>query len=160
MPEPQTDQAARIADLVKETGRSVATAESLTSGAIAGRLGAAPEAATWFRGGLVSYHDEVKHDVLEVDDGPVVTEKAARQMAEGVARLLSGDAAVATTGAGGPEEQDGQPPGTVFIAVWADGDCRSREFHFDGDPVEVIEQSVDAALQMLLDALGSAPGAG
>ena len=45
MPEPQTDQAARIAELAQETGRSVATAESLTSGAVAGRLGAAPEAA-------------------------------------------------------------------------------------------------------------------
>ena len=156
MPEPQTDQAARIAELAQETGRSVATAESLTSGAVAGRLGAAPEAADWFRGGLVSYHDEVKHKVLKVDPGPVVRDKAARQMAEGVARLLSADAAVATTGAGGPDEQDGQPPGTVFIAVWADGDVRSREFHFDGDPVAVIEKGVDAALQMLLDALSEA----
>jgi nicotinamide-nucleotide amidase len=156
MPEPQTDQAARIAELAQETGRSVATAESLTSGAVAGRLGAAPEAAEWFRGGLVSYHDEVKHEVLKVDPGPVVRDKAARQMAEGVARLLSADAAVATSGAGGPDEQDGQPPGTVFIAVWSDGDVRSQEFHFDGDPVEVIEQSVDEALQMLLDALTEA----
>ena len=156
MPEPQTDQAARIAELAQETGRSVATAESLTSGAVAGRLGAAPGAASWFRGGLVSYHDEVKHEVLKVDRGPVVRDKAARQMAEGVARLLSADAAVATSGAGGPDEQDGQPPGTVFIAAWADGDVRSQEFHFDGDPVEVIEQSVDAALQMLLDALDDA----
>jgi nicotinamide-nucleotide amidase len=148
MPEPQTDQAARIAELAQETGRSVATAESLTSGAVAGRLGAAPEA--------VCYHDEVKHEVLKVDPGPVVRDEATRQMAEGVARLLSADAAVATSGAGGPDEQDGQPPGTVFIAVWSDGEVRSQEFHFDGDPVEVIEQSVDEALQMLLDALSEA----
>ena len=66
---------------------NVAAAESLTSGRVAAQLGAAPEAAEWFRGGLVAYHDQVKHGLLGVPDGPVVCDRAARQMARGAARL-------------------------------------------------------------------------
>jgi nicotinamide-nucleotide amidase len=149
----QVEQAERIAELAQRHRRAVATAESLTSGAVASRLGAAPGAASWFRGGLVSYHDQVKHEVLGVDDGPVVTDKAARQMAEGVARLLAADVAVATTGAGGPDEQDGQPPGTVFVAICTGGRLRCEEFHFEGEPEQVVEQSTTAALELLLAAL-------
>jgi nicotinamide-nucleotide amidase len=151
--EQQVEHAERIAELAQEHGRSVATAESLTSGAVASRLGAAPGAASWFRGGLVCYHDEVKHEVLGVDDGPVVTDKAARQMAEGVARLLSADVAVATTGAGGPDAQDGQPPGTVFVAVCTGGRLRCEELHVDGEPEDVVAKSTTVALELLLAAL-------
>ena len=144
-----TELAEKIANVVQEHDRSVATAESLTSGNVAARLGAAPGAASWFRGGLVSYHDEVKHGVLGVDDGPVVTDPAARQMAHGVARLLGADVAVATTGAGGPDPQDGQPPGTVFVAVLLDGEVDCRELHLDGDPEEVVARTTQAALELL-----------
>ena len=149
MTDHQAELAERIAALAQEQGRSVATAESLTCGAVASRLGAAPEAAEWFRGGLVSYHDEVKHEVLGVDRGPVVSESAARQMAEGAARLLAADVAVATTGAGGPDGQDGRPPGTVFVAVVHDGAARTRELHLDGEPEDVVDQSTGAALELL-----------
>lgn len=157
----QAELAERIAELVQKQERSLATAESLTSGNVAARLAAAPGAASWFRGGLVSYHDEVKHGVLGVDDGPVVCDPAARQMAQGVARLLGADVAVATTGAGGPDPQDGQPPGTVFVAVLLDGELSCRELHLDGDPEEVVARSTEAALEMLHDALdadGDGPG--
>lgn len=161
MTDRQAELAEEISTLLREQGRSVAVAESLTSGAIASRLGAAPEAAAWFRGCLVCYHDEVKHDVLGVDPGPVVTERAARQMATGVARLLGADVAVATTGAGGPDGQDGRPPGTVFIGVHA-GDVRCRELHLDGEPEDVVDRTTTAALEMLCATLrelrdGSAP---
>ena len=145
--------AERIAELAQQHGRSVATAESLTSGGVAAALGAAPGAATWFRGGLVSYHDEVKHRVLSVDDGPVVCDPAARQMAEGVSALLGADVAVATTGAGGPDPQDGQEPGTVFVAVWSEGEVDCRRHRFDGEPGDVVRQSVEASLELLAEAL-------
>jgi len=146
----------RIAELACEQGRSVATAESLTSGRVAAGLGAAPDAATWFRGGLVAYHDEVKHGVLGVAPGPVVSDRSARQMAEGAARVLGADVAVATTGVGGPDEQDGQPPGTVFIGVRLDGHVTCHELDLDGDPQEVVEASTLAALELLRRALESA----
>ncbi|HEX6149325.1 CinA family protein [Nocardioides sp.] len=149
------DHAQRIAELAQERGQSVATAESLTSGRVAASLGAAPHAASWFRGGVVSYHDEVKHGVLGVDPGPVVCEPAARQMAAGVARLLGAEIAVATTGAGGPDPQDGQPPGTVFIVVRGAGEVVCREMDLDGDPAEVVEASTVAALALLREAMES-----
>jgi nicotinamide-nucleotide amidase len=159
MTEHTTELAQQIAELAQQQRRTVATGESLTSGGIAACLGAAPGAAQWFRGGLVAYHDEVKHDVLGVDRGPVVTAPAARQMAQGVARLLAADAAVATSGAGGPDPQDGQPPGTVFVAVTVDGEVTSRELHLDGDPEDVVGQSTAAALELLHAAMldGTAP---
>jgi nicotinamide-nucleotide amidase len=149
----QIDVAEKVAKLADEADRAVATAESLTSGLVAQRLGSSPAASSWFRGGLVSYHDEVKHGVLEVDPGPVVTEKAARQMAEGVSKLLSADLAISTTGAGGPDPQDDQPPGTVFIGVRSRDREEVREYHFEGDPEDVVQQATQAALELLLETL-------
>lgn len=146
--------AEQIARLARELELSVAAAESLTSGRVAAQLGAAPEAAEWFRGGLVAYHDQVKHGLLGVPDGPVVSDPAARQMARGVARLLGADVAVATTGAGGPSGQDGQSPGTVFVAVVRDGEATCREFHFEGEPPEVVARTTAAALELVHAALG------
>jgi nicotinamide-nucleotide amidase len=150
------EHASRIAELACEQGRSVASAESLTSGRVAASLGAAKDAATWFRGGLVAYHDEVKHDVLGVAPGPVVSDAAARQMAEGVARVLGADVAVSTTGVGGPDDQDGQPPGTVFVGVRLDGEVTCRQLALDGDPDEVVEASTLAAVELLRRTLESA----
>ena len=148
-----SELAQTIADLAREQVRTDQPAESLTSGSVAAALGAAPGAASWFRGGLVSYHDEVKHGVLGVDDGPVVCDPAARQMAAGVARLLGADVAVAATGAGGPDPQDGQEPGTVFVAVWTADGVECRELHLDGPPDHVVQGSAEAALELVRDTL-------
>ena len=104
----------------------------------------------------MAYHDEVKHDVLGVAPGPVVSDAAARQMAEGVARVLGADVAVSTTGVGGPDDQDGQPPGTVFVGVRLDGEVTCRQLALDGDPDEVVEASTLAALELLRRTLESA----
>ena len=114
-----TDASAElVAGLASERGWSVGTAESLTSGAVASALGAAPDASSWFRGGVIAYSSEVKRNLLYVEPGPVVSAQCAQQMARAAAALLGAEAAVATTGAGGPDPQDDQPVGTVFIAVF------------------------------------------
>jgi nicotinamide-nucleotide amidase len=145
--------AERIAEVVREKGWQVAVAESLTSGNIACRLGAAPEASSWFSGGVVAYASEVKFKVLDVDPGPVVTARCAAQMARGVARLLGADFAVAVTGVGGPEPYEGQPAGTVFLAVSSGSDEEVAHHRFDGEPPQVVELATVAALQRLLTAL-------
>ncbi len=142
-----------IAAGVQDAELTVAAAESLTSGRVACHLGAAPEASKWFAGGVVAYSSQVKFEVLGVDVGPVVTARCAGQMAEGVARLTGADLAVATTGAGGPDPQDGQPPGTVFIAVLSADGVQVTEHHFEGEPSDVVEASTLTALQRLLDAV-------
>lgn len=77
-----------FAALAAQRGLSVACAESLTAGALASRLGAAEGSADWFRGGVVAYGREVKHGLLRVPEGPVVSETSARAMAESTAELL------------------------------------------------------------------------
>lgn len=150
------DELADMAELVAERlgGRNVAVAESCTAGVISQALASAPEAAAWFRGGVVAYHSETKWRVLGVDEGPVVTERAAEQMAQGVAKLLDADAAVATTGVAGPTEQEGHPPGTVMIGWWCAGRSGASTLELSGGPEEVIRAAAVAALRRLSDLLG------
>jgi len=106
-----------VAKLLVPRGLTLAVAESLTGGLVSSRLVNVPGASGWFRGGIVSYSTDVKHDLLGVPEGPVVTAAAAAAMAAGVRRRLNADIGLAVTGVAGPDEQEGQPPGTVFMAV-------------------------------------------
>jgi nicotinamide-nucleotide amidase len=144
------DIAERVARDAQRLGRAIAAAESVTAGAIAVGLAAAPQASTWFRGSLVAYSSAVKHGVLGVDRGPVITAHAAVQMARGAARLLDADIAVATTGAGGPDPEEGQPAGTVFIAVCGPNQrVQVDRYRFSGGPEEVVKAAAAQALRDL-----------
>lgn len=140
---------ASIAEELQGSSLRVAVAESLTGGKIAAQLAAGEASADWFAGGVVAYQSETKFRVLGVDRGPVVTASAAVQMARGVASLLGVDLAVAVTGAGGPDPQDGQPVGTVFIGLSDAAGESVQEHHFDGDPEQVVDATTIAALRML-----------
>jgi nicotinamide-nucleotide amidase len=146
--------AGRVARVAREKGLTIAVAESLTSGDIACHLGAAPEASSWFAGGVVAYASEVKFKVLDVEPGPVVSARCAAQMARGVARLLGADLAVAVTGVGGPGPDEGRPAGTVFVAV-SSGSTEEKviQHRFDGDPGQVVRLATVAALQALMTAV-------
>jgi nicotinamide-nucleotide amidase len=145
------DSVTEIAQTAQRDSLRVVTSESLTSGNLAARLGAGPDAATWFAGGVVAYHEAVKQGVLGVADGPVVTRACAEQMAHGARRLLGADVAVSTTGVGGPDPSEGKPPGTVFISVATEREATTRELHLDGPPEEVLRQTCDAAVELLAE---------
>jgi nicotinamide-nucleotide amidase len=104
-----------VAQQLLERGLTLAVAESVTGGLIASRLVGVAGASTWFVGGVVSYASEVKFDLLNVPVGPVVSAEAAEAMATGVRTLLKSDIGLSVTGVAGPDEQDGQPAGTVFV---------------------------------------------
>ncbi len=147
-------RAERIAEAAQRRGLTVAVAESLTGGLLASQLAAAPAAAEWFHGGVVAYSRRTKHEVLRVPPGPVVSATAALAMARGVAGLLDADLSVAVTGAGGPDPQDGQPPGTVWIAVSHDDRQHAELHHFaEPDPAAVCERTCTEALNALLTSL-------
>ena len=149
--------AEEIAKLAESSGRTIGTAESLTGGELTARLAAAPNASDWFRGGVVAYNSAVKREVLGVPHGPVVSEPAATAMAVGAARLLSADIAVSTTGVGGPGKQEGQPPGTVWIALsWGGQPAGAWPYQFEGDPPEICRQACDAALERIRERLRAA----
>jgi len=134
---------------VAEAGVTLAVAESLTGGQLSSTLAAAENASDWFRGAVVAYASEVKFAVLGVTPGPVVTEQCAREMASGVCRLLGADVGVGITGVGGPGSTEGHPPGTVFAAVHTSARVVAREWHFDGEPEEVLEQAIRGTLGLV-----------
>ena len=106
-----------VLNLLRDRGLTLGLAESVTGGLVSGRLTAIPGASDVLRGSVVSYSSEVKFDLLDVPRGPVVSEVAAVAMAEGARRVLGADVALSLTGVAGPSEQDGQPVGTLCIAV-------------------------------------------
>ena len=115
-------------------GLTLAVAESLTGGLVASRLVNVPGSGDWFKGGVVAYDSEVKFSVLGVPRGPVVTATAARAMADGVRRLTGADVGLATTGVAGPDTQEGQPVGTVFLGLALPAqEPEASEVHLPGD---------------------------
>ena len=142
-----------LSRITTERGLHIAVAESLTSGALASALGSGPDAAKWFRGGIVAYDELVKFRLLGVTPGPVVTERCARQMADGAARLFDAEIAIGVTGVGGPEPSEGKPAGTVIIAVTGRGVGVGRSFRFPGDAQDVLDAAVDQAVAMLKEGL-------
>ena len=153
MNSPAASSVERIARLATEHDLTIAAAESLTSGLIASRLGAGPEASEWFRGSVVAYSEPVKFDVLGVRRGPLVHPECAEGMARGVGRLLGADVAVAATGVGGPDPSEGKPAGTVYVAVTVRDSTTIRELDLDGDPKDILEATADHALELLATAL-------
>jgi PncC family amidohydrolase len=105
----------------------------------------------------VSYASEVKFDVLGLPEGPVVSEAAVRAMAEGAARVLKADCAIAVTGVAGPDPQDGEEPGVVWMATLVDGEvvATRAKFPFDRNRTRQFTTiTVMNALRMRLLARG------
>ena len=144
--------AERLARAVAARGLLIATAESLTGGQLAADLARAPDASTWFAGAVVAYTTDVKHAVLDVPPGPVVSAAAAHAMAANAARLFAADLAVSVTGVGGPDSQDGQPRGTVWFGLHQDGRTTTTLERFPGEPDEVVAATRRHAIRLLFAA--------
>lgn len=133
------------------------TAESLTAGLVASTLAEIPGVSAFLRGGVVAYTYDVKETLLGVDrelleSGGAVQEPVALAMARGAAASLKARWAIATTGVAGPGPSDGQPQGSVWIAVIdTSGDERTRELHLDGDRNEVRTKAATSAIEMFAE---------
>ena len=147
------DVAQRVVELLR--GRTVATAESCTAGRVAEVLACVERASEFLRGGLVAYQELTKRELLGVAARSVLSTEAAEQMAAGAAALFAADVAVSTTGVAGDEDEDGSPPGTVYIGTSVDGAVSSRIHRFAGSPEEVCDQARRQALVDLLDVLAA-----
>ncbi len=130
-------------------GLTLATAESMTGGLIASRLTDIPGSSQAFLGSVVSYANAVKHEVLNVPDGPVVSEQAVLSMARGVCEVLGADVSVAVTGVAGPEPQEGNRPGLVWIGTSVDGEVEAVEVQFPYDRTMARQLTVITALDIL-----------
>jgi nicotinamide-nucleotide amidase len=128
---------------------TLAVAESLTGGLVAARLVNVAGASGFFTGGVVAYESGVKHDLLGVPEGPVVSDAAARAMAVGVRKLLGADVGLAVTGVAGPAEQESQPPGTVFFGLAIGDDVEAHHAQLPGDRDRVRQFSCISLLNLL-----------
>ena len=138
-------------------GQTLVTAESCTGGGIGAALTAVPGSSAVFKGGVISYTNDVKSGVLNVDSDILdrvgaVSAPVAEAMAIGVRKLLNADIAVSVTGLAGPDgDQYGNPVGTVYIG-YADADgAISEKYVFSGDRDSVRSQAIAAALKLVLD---------
>ena len=148
--------AADVVSAAQSAGLRIGTAESLTGGLVSAAITAIPGASVCHRGAVVSYATEVKAHVLGVPaalltERGAVDPEVALAMATGAARVLSCDLAVATTGVAGPEPADGKPVGCVFVAVNSPPTVERLDLR--GDRASIREQSVSAALALLLAAV-------
>ncbi|MER5867025.1 CinA family protein [Kitasatospora sp. NPDC002040] len=148
--------AAEVHLALRERGATLAVAESLTGGLLSAALVDVPGASATYRGGVTAYATGLKAELLGVDEGllavhgpvhPVV----ARQMAEGVRRLLGATYGLATTGVAGPQEQDGRPVGTVHIGLSGPDGAVTDSLHLSGARERIRQETVDAALRLMLD---------
>jgi nicotinamide-nucleotide amidase len=139
-----------VARLLRFTGLTLGLAESLTGGLVASRLVDVEGASDWLKGSVVAYDSEVKFTLLDVPRGPVVSETAAKAMATHCRELLGSDIGLALTGVAGPTEQDGMPPGTVFVGLaLPDRETECVQIHLPGDRQRVRQYATISALDLL-----------
>ena len=138
-------------------GKTLATAESCTGGGIGAALTAIPGSSAVYKGGIISYTNQVKEhllgvsaDVLEAHGA--VSAPVAKVMAEGARKVLAADVAVSVTGLAGPGGDDyGNPVGTVFIGYSDEKVTLAKECHFDGDREAVRNAAIRGALALILE---------
>jgi PncC family amidohydrolase len=139
-----------------DAGISIAAAESCTGGKVAHRITSIAGSSVYFLGSIVSYANSAKMALLGVsaeilEARGAVSEECARAMAEGAIRAFGADVAVSTTGIAGPGgSTERKPVGLVYFATAGPSGIVTRECHFSGDRIAVIDAATETALEMLL----------
>ena len=141
-------------------GKTLVTAESCTGGGIGAALTAVSGASAVYKGGIISYTNWVKHNLLHVDEDLLnevgaVSTPVAEAMARGARDALQADVAVSVTGLAGPGgDEFGNPVGTVFIGYCDEKICLSRKYLFSGSREEIRTAAIREALRLVLDQNG------
>ncbi len=147
-----------VHDLLLASGATIAVAESLTGGLLGAELTSVPGSTATFLGGITAYASAAKTSLLGVSadllalHGAVHPDVAAA-MAHGVRARFGSTYAVGLTGVAGPDPQDGQPPGTVFVALVGAGPERMLALTLTGGRTKVRRQAVRAALDLVVQEL-------
>lgn len=138
-------------------GKTLVTAESCTGGGIGAMLTGVSGSSAVYKGGIISYTNWVKQNILGVDSELLEKEGAvsapvAKAMACGARKLLNADIAVSVTGLAGPGgDEYGNPVGRVYIGYCDATTDEVREFTFSGDREAVRNQATEEALKFILE---------
>ena len=137
-------------------GKTLVTAESCTGGGIGAAITAVPGSSEVYKGGVISYTNWVKENILGVDgetlaQNGAVSAQVAQAMAEGVRKSLQADVAISVTGLAGPGGDDFRNPvGTVFIGYCDGNNAYARKYLFSGDRETVRQKTIQTALELVL----------
>jgi nicotinamide-nucleotide amidase len=144
----------QVAELLK--GRWIATAESCTGGLMAARLTERPGSSEYVGGGVVSYSNEAKAELLGVDPALIerhgaVSPEVAEAMADGALERFEADTAIAITGVAGPGGgTEAKPVGYVcWCAKLADGSKLAHDLRMPGDRAEIRDRSTSVGMHLL-----------
>ncbi|MGY0691629.1 competence/damage-inducible protein A [Virgibacillus sp. FSP13] len=148
----------KVFQLLQEKGLTLAAAESLTGGMFSDRFVAIPGASAVFAGGIVCYDTKVKENVLHISSEIIhekgtVSNECANEMATNIAKLLDATIGISFTGVAGPDTVEGQPAGTVFIAISTKTGQQVEKFTFQGDRKTVRNKAVMKGYELLFQSL-------
>ena len=148
-----------ISRLLKKQAATLAVAESCTGGLVSNLLTNVHGSSDFFSGGIVSYSNKSKQDILNVseeliEEYGVISAEVAEAMASGVRKRIQADIGLAVTGIAGPtgiEEgiDKGKPVGLVFVATAINGDLEYKEYRFFGSRIDIKKRAANAALDTL-----------
>ena len=147
---------ARLGEMLAAGGLTIACAESCTGGLVTSRLTDVAGSSRYVMGSVVCYSNEIKKRAVGVSGKTLaqygaVSEPVAREMAEGIRRFIGTDLGIGITGIAGPGGSvEGKPTGLVFISVAGASGTEAKEFHFQGNRMDIKRQSADQALELAL----------
>ena len=159
MEEREDQLSAGLGAALRAAGKTIACAESCTGGLVTSRLTDIPGSSDYVMGSIVSYTNDIKERLVGVRHETLaahgaVSPETAREMADGIRRVIRTDLGLGITGIAGPGGGTAaKPVGLVYIAVSSEKGTRVTENHFSGTRTEVKQQTSDAALALALDAL-------
>lgn len=145
-----------VADILVARGFTMTCAESCTGGLISARMVNVPGVSEVFKAGFVTYANEAKQKLLGVKEETLiqfgaVSCQTAEEMARGAAKAAEADVAISVTGIAGPDGGTKEKPvGLVYIGCYVKGDVLVKEYHFNGDRMQVRQSSAEAALKQVL----------
>ncbi len=147
-----------VIDLLKNSNKTLASAESFTGGLFASTITSYSGVSSFFKGGIVSYWSEVKNIFLGVSlktikEKGVISKECALEMVNGIRKLLNVDLAVSFTGNAGPSVMEDKPSGLVYIGFNYLGETEVFELNLKGSRNEVQSQAVDFAMKKIKEIL-------
>ena len=145
-----------VGDLLREKNFTISCAESCTGGLLTSKLTDVAGSSDYVKGAIVSYTNEVKNKILQVDEKTLknfsaVSEETAREMSANVRKIFQTNIGVGVTGYAGP----GGDVGKVFISVADDKNISVKKFNFTGSRTEIKNQAAESALKILAEFLKS-----
>jgi PncC family amidohydrolase len=159
--EPETlEVIQKIHRLLKDRACTLSVAESCTGGLVSHYVTTVPGASSFYAGGIVSYSEEMKKNIIGVSPGVlntygVVSGETAQEMAEKVRAVVKTDFSLATTGNLGPDVLEGKEKGLIYVAASREGKTVSRELRLTGNRQENKEQAAVSAFMLLVELMES-----